>query len=118
MRVQGDTLALTGRPDRRYPLTPLYADAFDSELGTIVFRRAGDRVTEFSVVQDRVWDLRFRRVPADGAKKRILAFGDSNTWGWIPVERGFPPPATRPASAGQASRRSRSATATRSSKKR
>jgi CubicO group peptidase (beta-lactamase class C family)/lysophospholipase L1-like esterase len=90
VRVQGDTLALTGRPDRRYPLTPLYADAFDSELGTIVFRRAGDRVSEFSVVQDRVWDLRFRRVPADGAKKRVLAFGDSNTWGWIPVERGFP----------------------------
>ena len=77
-------------PDRIYPLTPLYADAFDSELGTIVFRRAGDRVTEFSVVEDRVWDLRFLRVPAEGPTKRILVYGDSNTWGWIPVEQGYP----------------------------
>jgi lysophospholipase L1-like esterase len=24
------------------------------------------------------------------AETRILAYGDSNTWGWIPVEQGFP----------------------------
>ncbi len=90
VRLDGEALALTGRPDRRYPLTPLYADAFESEVGTIIFRRAGERATEFSVVEDRVWDLRFRRVPADGAARRILVFGDSNTWGWIPVERGYP----------------------------
>jgi lysophospholipase L1-like esterase len=47
-------------------------------------------VTEFSLVEDRVWDLRFQRTPAEGPVKRILAFGDSNTWGWIPVERGYP----------------------------
>ncbi len=90
VRMDGEALALTGRPDRSYPLTPLYADAFESEVGTIIFRRAGERATEFSVVEDRVWDLRFRRVPADGAARRILVFGDSNTWGWIPVERGYP----------------------------
>ena len=90
VRMDGEALALAGRPDRRYPLTPLYADAFDSEVGTIIFRRAAKRATEFSVVEDRVWDLRFRRVPADGAATRILVFGDSNTWGWIPVERGYP----------------------------
>ena len=90
VRVQGDELVLTSRPDRSYPLTPIYADAFDSELGTILFRRGRDRVTEFSVVQDRVWDLRFRREMPGPATKRVLAFGDSNTWGWIPVERGYP----------------------------
>lgn len=29
---------------------------------------------------------------AEGATKRILVFGDSNTWGWVPVESG---PTTR-----------------------
>lgn len=27
---------------------------------------------------------------AEAAPKRIMVFGDSNTWGWIPVENGFP----------------------------
>src|ERR1700741_3439390 len=27
---------------------------------------------------------------ADAAPKRVLVFGDSNVWGWIPVERGIP----------------------------
>lgn len=60
--VQDGALQLRRRPDSIFLLTPLYADAFDSELGTIIFRRddAGEPV-EFSVVQDRVWDLRFRR---------------------------------------------------------
>lgn len=89
-RVRAGALELAQRPATVYRLTPLYADAFDSDLGTIVFRRdAAGRVTALSVVQDRVWDLRFRReTPA--ATKRVLAFGDSNTWGWIPVERGIP----------------------------
>ncbi|HEU5468058.1 MAG TPA: serine hydrolase [Steroidobacteraceae bacterium] len=90
VRVRDGALELTQRPDRVYPLTPLYHDAFESELGTIIFRRNGDRVTELSVVEDRVWDLRLRRVTESGETKRVLIFGDSNTWGWIPVERGYP----------------------------
>ena len=67
VRLRDGALVLTGSPDRNYALTPLYADAFDSEIGTIIFRRNRDRVTDFSVVEDRVWDLRFRRLPADSA---------------------------------------------------
>ncbi len=89
-RVREGALELAQRPATVYRLTPLYADAFDSELGPIVFRRdAGGAVAALSVVQDRVWDLRFRRENS-AATKRVLAFGDSNTWGWIPVERGIP----------------------------
>lgn len=90
VRVRDGALELAQRPATGYRLTPLYADAFDSELGAIVFRRdAAGMVTALSVVQDRVWDLRFRRETA-AAKKRVLVFGDSNTWGWMPVERGIP----------------------------
>ena len=90
VQVRDGTLELAQRPATVYPLTPLYADAYDSELGTIIFRRdAAGAVTAFSVVQDRVWDLRFRR-EGGAAVRRVLVFGDSNTWGWIPVERGIP----------------------------
>ena len=60
--LRGGVLAIHRRPDGVFPLTPIYPDAFDSELGTIIFRRddAGHAV-ELSVVQDRVWDLRFQR---------------------------------------------------------
>ena len=89
-RLRDGALMMAQRPDIVYPLTPLYADAFDSELGTIIFRRdAGGMVTALSVVQDRVWDLRFQR-EAGATPKRVLVFGDSNTWGWVPVERGIP----------------------------
>ncbi|HEU4516328.1 MAG TPA: serine hydrolase [Steroidobacteraceae bacterium] len=88
-RVAEGRLELTQRPDTVYRLDPLYADAFESEIGTIIFRRdAANRAVALSVVQDRVWDLRFRNEAAP--KKRVLAYGDSNTWGWIPVEQGFP----------------------------
>lgn len=55
-------LEIRRRPDAVFRLTPLYKDAFESELGTIIFRRddAG-RAIAFSVAQDRVWDLRFKR---------------------------------------------------------
>jgi hypothetical protein len=39
----------------------LYADAFSSSIGTVIFRRENGRVTGLSVVQERVWDLRFER---------------------------------------------------------
>ena len=62
LRVQDGVLEAMQRPDKVYRLTPLYPDAFGSGLGTIILRRDGEGdVNEFSVVQDRVWDLRFRR---------------------------------------------------------
>ena len=82
-------LELKQRPDAVYPLAPLYADAFESDIGTIVFRRgAAGRAVGLSVMQDRVWDLRFRNEAA--SPRRVLVYGDSNSWGWKPVEQGFP----------------------------
>jgi CubicO group peptidase (beta-lactamase class C family) len=62
--VESHRLVLKRRPDTTIRLTPTYADAFtaDHGLGTVIFRRdAGGRITELSVVQDRVWDLRFAK---------------------------------------------------------
>ena len=58
--VEGEGLVLKRRPDTVIPLTPLYKDAFDGSIGTIVFRR-GAKALELSVIQDRVWDMRFTR---------------------------------------------------------
>jgi CubicO group peptidase (beta-lactamase class C family) len=64
--LDGEALVITRRPDTVVKLAPLYADAFRAaQLGTVIFRRdAGGRVTALSVVEDRVWDLRFTRQPA------------------------------------------------------
>jgi len=64
--VEGDALVIKRRPDTTFRLTPLYPDAFAAaQLGTIVFRRdGGGRVNALSVIEDRVWDLRFARQPA------------------------------------------------------
>jgi hypothetical protein len=60
--VEGGTLVLKRRPDSVIRLTPAYADAFDSSLGFIRFRRSiGGQVTELSVTQDRVWEMIFSR---------------------------------------------------------
>jgi CubicO group peptidase (beta-lactamase class C family) len=61
--VQGDGLVIKRRPDTVIKLAPVYADAFDGgSLGFVIFRRdASGRVTAMSVIQDRVWDLRFAR---------------------------------------------------------
>lgn len=62
--VDDGRLVLRRRPDTSMALTPVYADAFTSPLGWIVFHRdASRRVTGLSVSQDRVWDLRFVRQP-------------------------------------------------------
>ena len=90
VRLRGETLELTRRPDGVFPLTPLYADTFDGEPGRSSSGATAIASFEFSVVQDRVWNLRFRRVSPGGEAKRVLVYGDSNTWGWIPVERGYP----------------------------
>ena len=52
------------RPDYVMKMTPIYGDAFGAgSMGTVIFHRDGaGRVNEFSVVQDRVWDMRFTRV--------------------------------------------------------
>lgn len=61
--ADGETLRVKMRPDRVETLAPLYADAFDAPLGTVIFRRdARGRVTALSVVQERAWDVRFERV--------------------------------------------------------
>jgi CubicO group peptidase (beta-lactamase class C family) len=60
--VEGDRLILRRRPDTRIALTPVYPDAFDGSLGRVRFMRdASGRITELSVRQDRVWDMRFTR---------------------------------------------------------
>lgn len=62
--LDGDALVLKRRPDTTIRLTPIYADAFSGQIGTVIFRREGGRVTGLSVVQDRVWDMRFTRQTA------------------------------------------------------
>jgi len=60
--VEGGTLVLKRRPDSVIRLRPAYADAFDSSLGFIRFRRSiGGQVTALSVTQDRVWEMIFSR---------------------------------------------------------
>ncbi len=62
--VENHALVLKRRPGVTIKLTPTYADAFTagSGLGTVIFRRDGSgRVSELSVIQDRVWNMRFQR---------------------------------------------------------
>jgi hypothetical protein len=67
VRMVGSTLVIDRRPDSRFELRPLYTDAFNAgPLGTVVFRRsAGGEVTSMSIVDNRVWNLRFERHTAD-----------------------------------------------------
>jgi CubicO group peptidase (beta-lactamase class C family) len=61
--AEKDGLWLLRRPATKIALKPLYADAFLAPgVGTVVFRRENGRVTALSAIDDRVWDLRFRRV--------------------------------------------------------
>jgi CubicO group peptidase (beta-lactamase class C family) len=60
--VDNGALVVQRRPDAVIRLTPLYRDAFNGSIGTVIFRRnSAGRVAELSVVQDRVWDIRFAR---------------------------------------------------------
>ena len=71
--VEAGTLRLKRRPDATITLTPIYANAFGStqrfsvaQLGTVIFKRDGSgRGSEFSVVQDRVWNMPFTRLLGD-----------------------------------------------------
>jgi hypothetical protein len=57
--VQDGRLVLKRRPDTTISLTPLYRDAFRGSIGTVIFHR--NKPMQLSIVQDRVWDLRFTR---------------------------------------------------------
>jgi hypothetical protein len=62
--MEGDVLRLQNRPAGNWiPLRPTYRDAFVAPgLGVVRFLRdASGTVTEVSVSQDRVWDLRFKK---------------------------------------------------------
>ena len=63
--MSADWLVIKRRPDTTLKLTPIYADAFTApQLGLVIFRRdaaRGGRVTALSIVQERVWDLRFAK---------------------------------------------------------
>ncbi len=61
--LEKDHLAIHRRPDTTIALTPTYRDGFDSPIGSVRFLRdTTGRVTELSVAEQRVWDMRFRRV--------------------------------------------------------
>ena len=61
--VDSDRLFIRVRPAARFNLTATYRDAFSSPIGSVRFLRdAAGKVTELSLGESRVWDLRFRRV--------------------------------------------------------
>jgi hypothetical protein len=60
--MDGDRLVIRRRPASVMPLTATYRDAFSSGIGSVRFLRdAAGRVTEMSIGEGRVWDLRLKR---------------------------------------------------------
>jgi hypothetical protein len=69
--VEDGALKLHRRPDTTIELTPAYADGFYAgSLGFVIFRRDHGTVTELSVVQDRVWDMRFAKAHGPQTSQR------------------------------------------------
>ena len=63
--VEDGALVVSRRPDTKGPLTPVYADAFESPVGFVRFRRdAGGTIVGLSLGSSRAWDVRFARVGA------------------------------------------------------
>jgi len=63
LAVEGGRLVALRRPNARLPFTLVYADAFTSPLGFVRFHRNGNgEITQLSVRQARVYDLRFDRM--------------------------------------------------------
>lgn len=63
LRVEEGQAVLYRRPGSRFPMTPVYEDAFRSGLGFIrIIRGGGGEIRELSLRQERVHDLRLRRV--------------------------------------------------------
>lgn len=61
--VREGTLVMKNRWGQTEEMTPLYPDAFGSGGEVYIFRRdASGRITEVSLSQGRVWDLRFRKL--------------------------------------------------------
>lgn len=61
--VENGRLILRQRPDTKIGMSPTYRDGFSSGIGCVRFLRdAAGRVTEMSLGQGRVWDLRLRKV--------------------------------------------------------
>jgi hypothetical protein len=61
--LENGHLVIHRRPDAIIALTPTYRDGFSSTLGSVRFMRdSAGRVTELSVGEQRVWDMRFNRV--------------------------------------------------------
>jgi CubicO group peptidase (beta-lactamase class C family) len=61
--IKDGGLVLRRRPADEMPMRPVYADDFDSQLGSLRFLRdARGRVTGFGIFAGRVRDVRFRRV--------------------------------------------------------
>ena len=62
--LENNALAIHRRPDSVIPLKATYRDAFSSSIGTVrFFRDSTGLATEMSIGQDRVWDLRLKRIP-------------------------------------------------------
>ena len=62
VEIEDGELVRKDRWGDRERLAPLYPDAFRSRGSTIIFRRdASGQITEMTLSQGRVWDLRFRR---------------------------------------------------------
>jgi CubicO group peptidase (beta-lactamase class C family) len=60
--VEQNTLVLKRRPDTSMALTPLYADAFRGAPGFVRFKRdEAGRIAGFTLTQDRVWSLDFKK---------------------------------------------------------
>jgi CubicO group peptidase (beta-lactamase class C family) len=60
--VEAGGLVILRRPDTVLKLEPVYRDAFRVGGDMVIFRRdAQGKVDALSVVQDRVWDMRFER---------------------------------------------------------
>jgi hypothetical protein len=65
VELDNDHLVVRRRPNTIIPLTPSYQDGFGSPLGRVRFLRdsTGD-IAALGLGDSRVWDLRFRRLPA------------------------------------------------------
>jgi hypothetical protein len=60
--VDNGRLVMRRRPDTRMLLAPVYTDAFNGGVGLVRFHRdANGRITELSIGQGRVYDLRATR---------------------------------------------------------
>jgi CubicO group peptidase (beta-lactamase class C family) len=65
MEVRDGELKMVDRWGEEGRLVPLYPDAFQAGGATVIFRRDDSgRITEATLSESRVWDLRFRRLPS------------------------------------------------------